>query len=101
MFGTLNAGASRLWKIPAEIAHMRRKTTDAPTIKLASAVAKRFAHLTDFIYDRRTTNCELGRVLGIPTLNAAETQATHNKTIAGHDLVLPHAGSTSPSSEIR
>ena len=49
MFGTLNAGASRLWKRPAVIAHMRRNTRDAPIMKLASMVAKRFAHLTECI----------------------------------------------------
>lgn len=61
IFGTLKAGASRLWKMPAETAQMRRKTTDAAIIKLASAAANRFAHLTDFMYERRTTKINYGR----------------------------------------
>lgn len=49
MFGTLNAGASWLWNRPAVIAHIRRNRTDAPIMKLASMVAKRFAHLTECV----------------------------------------------------
>jgi len=116
MFGTLNAGASRLWNKLADTAQIRRNTADAPIMKPASMVAKRLAHLTECIYESNTTASQTseagnsgpgagerrgegkGTGRGILMLKRAEIEATTNMNMAGHVLVCPHADSSSPSS---
>lgn len=61
IFGTLNPGVEWLWNRPADIAHIPMTTTETAIIKPAFRAAIRFAHLTDFRYDKRTTFGLAGR----------------------------------------
>ena len=72
-------------------------TADVVSNRAVSAVAKRLAHLTDFKYDNSTTDLRERFIGRVPTLKAADIQAIVNKMIAGHVLVVPHAGCTNPS----
>ena len=58
IFGTLKPGVACLWKRPADIAQIPRITIDEVIIKVASIAANLFAHLTDFMYDKRTTSSQ-------------------------------------------
>lgn len=58
IFGTLKPGVACLWKRPADNAQIPRITMDEVIIIVAFNAANRFAHLTDFKYDKRTTSSQ-------------------------------------------